>query len=94
MSWRDDVPFASPAGETLQDDDLSERSALERLSPRERQVLKLVVEGRTSREIAPLVHISPKTVDTYRSRIMHKLSIRNLPSLVKFAIRHGITSLK
>jgi DNA-binding NarL/FixJ family response regulator len=93
MSWHDDRFRAGPQGETSQDDFVSDRSALERLSRRELQVLKLVVEGKTSREIARLVNISPKTVDTYRSRIMRKLSIDNLPGLVKFAIRNGITSL-
>jgi DNA-binding NarL/FixJ family response regulator len=61
------------------------------LSPRERQVLQLVVEGRSSSEIATLVHLSPKSVDTYRSRLMKKLGISDLPTLVKFAIQHGLT---
>jgi DNA-binding NarL/FixJ family response regulator len=69
----------------------SQESPLERLSDREREVLQLVVEGETSKEIARLLHLSPKTVDTYRSRIMLKLDLSNLPSLVKFAIEHGVT---
>ena len=64
---------------------------LERLSPRERQVLQLVAEGRTSAEIAALVHLSPKSIDTYRSRLMRKLGVEDIAALVKFAIRHGIT---
>ena len=67
---------------------------LERLSARERQVLKLVVEGKTSGEIAALLGLSPKSIDTYRSRMMLKLGIDDVPSLVKFAIRHGITSVE
>jgi DNA-binding NarL/FixJ family response regulator len=67
---------------------------LERLSARERQVLKLVVEGRTSNEIASLLGLSPKSIDTYRSRMMLKLGIDDVPTLVKFAIRHGITSVE
>jgi DNA-binding NarL/FixJ family response regulator len=63
---------------------------LDGLSPRERQVLKLVVEGRTSKEIAALVGVRPGTVDTYRSRIMAKLEIRDIANLVRFAIRHGL----
>jgi RNA polymerase sigma factor (sigma-70 family) len=63
---------------------------LDGLSPRERQVLKLVVEGKTSKEIAALVGVQPGTVDTYRSRIMAKLEIRDIPNLVRFAIRHGL----
>jgi len=66
-------------------------SPLERLSVRERQVLQLVVEGRSSAEIARIVHLSPKTVETYRSRIMTKLDVGDLPALVKFAVQHGLT---
>jgi len=65
---------------------------LARLSARERQVLKLVVEGSTSNEIAALLGVSPKSIDTYRSRLMLKLEVDDLPALVKCAIRHGITS--
>jgi DNA-binding NarL/FixJ family response regulator len=65
---------------------------LESLSARERQVLQLVVEGRTSASIATLLALSPKTVETYRSRFMEKLRIDDLPTLVKFAIKHGLTS--
>jgi DNA-binding NarL/FixJ family response regulator len=66
-------------------------SPLDSLSARERQVLQLVVEGHSSAEIAKRVHLSPKSVDTYRSRLMRKLSVSDVPSLVKFAIQHGIT---
>ena len=66
---------------------------LERITTRERQVLILIVEGRTSNEVAELLNLSPKSVDTYRSRIMLKLGINDLPSLVKFAIRHGLTTV-
>lgn len=64
---------------------------LESLSGRERQVLQLVVEGHSSAEIARRVHLSPKSVDTYRSRLMKKLGVGDVPALVKFAIQHGIT---
>jgi DNA-binding CsgD family transcriptional regulator len=63
---------------------------VKRLSQRERQVLKLVVEGRTSKEIAQIVGVKPSSIDTYRSRIMAKLEINDIPSLVRFAIRHGV----
>jgi DNA-binding NarL/FixJ family response regulator len=66
---------------------------LERLSPRELQVMKLIVDGSTSNEVAALLGVSPKSVDTYRSRLMAKLAIEDLPGLVKFAIRHGMTSV-
>ncbi len=67
-------------------------SPLESLSTRERQVLELIVEGYSSIEVASSLSLSPKSVDTYRSRIMRKLGIGDLPGLVKFAIRHGLTS--
>jgi len=69
-------------------------SPLARLSPREREVLQLVVEGKSSAEIAGILSLSLKTVETYRSRLMHKLGISNLPGLVKFAIQHGLTPLE
>ena len=65
-------------------------TALDGLSPRERQVLKLVVEGRTSKEIAAIVGVKPSSIDTYRSRVMAKLEINDVPSLVRLAIRHGL----
>jgi DNA-binding CsgD family transcriptional regulator len=60
------------------------------LSARERDVMKLVVEGRTSREIAAMFGVKPSSIHTYRSRIMAKLQINDIPSLVRFAIRHGL----
>jgi DNA-binding NarL/FixJ family response regulator len=68
-------------------------SPLESLSARERQILKLVADGCSSARIAEMLHLSPKTVDTYRSRLMDKLNLSDLASLVKFAIQHGLTSL-
>jgi DNA-binding NarL/FixJ family response regulator len=69
------------------------QSPVERLSPREREILQFVVEGKSSAEIAEILFLSPKTVETYRSRMMHKLEINDLPTLVKFAIQHGLTTL-
>jgi DNA-binding NarL/FixJ family response regulator len=66
-------------------------SPLESLSTRERQVLQLVAEGRSSAEIGSLIHLSPKTVETYRSRLMKKLGLADVPALVKFAVLHGLT---
>jgi DNA-binding NarL/FixJ family response regulator len=66
-------------------------SPLESLSARERQVLQLVVEGHSSAQIAVLVHLSSKSVDTYRSRLMKKLNVADITALVKFAVRHGLT---
>ena len=75
-------------------DDLGPRSpALKRLSRRERQVLKFVVEGKSDSEIAALLRVAPRSVESYHRRMMDKLGIEDLPSLVKFAIRNGITPL-
>jgi DNA-binding NarL/FixJ family response regulator len=73
---------------------LRERDPLTRLSSREREILQLVVEGRSSADIAQVLSISPNTVDTYRSRLMQKLAINDLPSLVKFAIQRGLILLE
>ena len=62
-------------------------------SSREREILQLVVEGKTSASIAEMLFLSPKTVETYRSRLMEKLGVSNLAELVKFAIEHGLTSI-
>jgi DNA-binding NarL/FixJ family response regulator len=71
-----------------------EFSPLETLSPREREILQLVAEGKTSQEIAERLSISPKTVDTYRSRLMRKIGVEDMAGLVKFAIQHGVIALE
>ena len=70
------------------------RDPLSVLSQREREVLQLVVEGKTSAEIADILFLSAKTIETYRSRLMQKLRIRDIPALIKFAIQQGLTSLE
>jgi DNA-binding NarL/FixJ family response regulator len=67
---------------------------LERLSSRERQVLQLLAEGHSVAEIAATLSLSPKTVETYRARMMEKLKIYELAGLVRFAIQQGVTSLE
>jgi DNA-binding NarL/FixJ family response regulator len=69
------------------------QSPLELLSMREREVLQLTVEGHTSAAIAERMELSPKTIETYRSRLMGKIGIRDLTELVRFAIKHGITPI-
>jgi PAS domain S-box-containing protein len=69
----------------------AEGRALAALSHREREVLELVVAGRTSKDIAARLRLSPGSVHTYRSRMMAKLGADNLVTLVRLAIRHGIT---
>ncbi|MET0377758.1 MAG: response regulator transcription factor [Spongiibacteraceae bacterium] len=69
-------------------------SPLESLSKREREILKLVADGHSSAAIGEMLHLSPKTVDSYRSRLMQKLHISDLAGLIKFAILYGVTSLE
>jgi two-component system, NarL family, response regulator NreC len=65
----------------------------DQLTPREREILKLIAEGHTSREIADLLIISPKTVMGHRSKIMEKLGLRNRTELIKYAMRKGMLKL-
>ncbi len=67
-----------------------EAGAMDRLSVRERQMVSLVVRGHSSAEIGQMLHLSPKTVDSYRSRLMAKLGVGDVPALVRFAIRTGV----
>lgn len=62
------------------------------LTGREREVLQLVAEGNTTKEIASTLHLSVKTIDTHREHIMEKLGIRNIAGLTKYAVREGLTS--
>ncbi len=66
---------------------------LGRLSVRELQILEMVIRGSTSATIAVSLSLSPKTVETYRSRLMTKLDIPDLPNLVRFAIRWGLLNV-
>ncbi len=63
------------------------------LSGREREVLQLVSEGKTSNQIAEDLHISAKTVETHRQQVMLKLNIKNVAELTKYAVREGLTLL-
>lgn len=74
--------------------DRSGVSPLNSLSRREREILKLVADGHSSAKIGALLHLSPKTVDTYRSRMMQKLHVSDLAGVIKLAIQHGLTTLE
>lgn len=67
-----------------------EGRSLDMLSPRELEVLRLVVDGKSSAEIGKLLFLSPKTIETYRSRLMRKLGVNELASLIRLAIQLGI----
>ena len=91
-------PFYSPevrqAAEQAKADPMpgGERSPLDELTAREREVLQLVALGQTNREIAETLGLSAKTVDGHRTRIMAKLDLHDAASLTRFAIRHGLVS--
>jgi DNA-binding NarL/FixJ family response regulator len=67
-----------------------EKSSYDGLTPREREVLKLVAEGHTNQAIADKLVISPSTVQTHRSRIMQRLNLHNRAELIQYAIRKGL----
>ena len=69
-----------------------EFSAFHLLSPREREVLQLLAEGKSSNQIAESLHISIKTVETHRAQLMAKLKIKSIAELTKYAIREGLTA--
>jgi len=77
--------YVRPAGS-------EESSAFSMLSQREREVLQLLAEGKTTKQIGLTLHISAKTVEGHRLRIMSKLNIDNVANLTKYAIREGLTS--
>ena len=64
----------------------------ELLSPREREVLQLVAEGKSSKDIANLLNLSVYTVETHRARIMQKLNLHSVPELILYAVRKGVVS--
>lgn len=88
--------FLSPAvaktvvGDYLGRTSTEERSELEALTPRHRQILQLIVEGKTNKQIAQVLHLSIKTVEAHRAELMHRLNIHDVPGLVRYAMRTGI----
>ncbi|MBS3762778.1 MAG: response regulator [Candidatus Brocadiia bacterium] len=64
------------------------------LTPREREVLQLLAEGRTTREIANELDVSPKTIETHRRNTMKKVGVDSIAQLTKYAIKEGLTSLE
>jgi DNA-binding NarL/FixJ family response regulator len=64
------------------------------LSPRERQIVVMVVKGLSSAAIGRELHLSPKTIDTYRSRLMAKLGTANVTALVRLAMRHALPGVE
>ena len=62
------------------------------LTDREREILQLIAEGRTNKEVASLLNISPTTVETHRTHILHKLDLHSVPELILYAVRKGIVT--
>ncbi len=89
--------FFSPALSRMLIDDyirqLQQRGgedSYELLTPREREIFQLLAEGRSSKEAAQLLNLSPYTVETHRGNIMQKLNLHSLPELILYAVRKGI----
>jgi DNA-binding NarL/FixJ family response regulator len=72
----------------------TEHNSIEVLTDREREVLQLLAEGKSTKQIAIKLHISAKTVETHRRQIMNKLDIHSVAGLTKYAIRKGLTALE
>jgi DNA-binding NarL/FixJ family response regulator len=94
-----DKSFFSPSVATVVLDDyvrhLAEKGVADRydsLSEREREVLQLVAEGRSNKEVADLLCLSPATVETHRAHILQKLDVHNTAELVLYAVRRGVIS--
>jgi DNA-binding NarL/FixJ family response regulator len=91
------LTYVSPSIGAIMVDNLSapgpERAANRQLSPREREVLQLLAEGKTSKDIAHCLNLSVPTIETHRRQIMHKLNLRTIAELTKYAIREGLTSV-
>jgi two-component system response regulator NreC len=69
-------------------------SRYDSLTLREKEVLRLAAEGRTTPEIADMLHLSVKTVEKHRASMMHKLGLQSLPELIKYAIRKGLIEME
>ncbi len=81
-----------PSG-VLQRINEDEQDSYDRLTTRERQVLQLIAEGKTNRDIAEVLELAVKTIDTHRAHLMRKLNIHDQTTLVKYALRKGIVPL-
>ena len=76
--------------QSLMDRSTKREDALAQLTARQREVLQLVAEGHSAKEIASLLNISPRTVEFHKYRIMEDLGLRTNADLIQFAVKHGI----
>ncbi|HSV12671.1 MAG TPA: response regulator transcription factor [Tepidisphaeraceae bacterium] len=88
----DYLRWSSPQSSPKRTNGDGHRSAFTALSRREREVLQLLAEGKTSKEIGAVLHVGVKTVESHRGQIMTKLNLRSIAQLTKYAVREGITS--
>ncbi len=72
--------------------DEQKSSSIEQLTPRQREILQLIAEGKSSKEIAQLLDASVKTIESHRASLMDRLDIHDVAGLVRYAIRHGLVS--
>jgi DNA-binding NarL/FixJ family response regulator len=83
-------PFLTPAAQQTLIRDFLERGEQPELTPREQEVVKLIAEAHTNKEIARILHLSEKTVESHRANVLQKLGMRDRVELVRYAIRHGL----
>ncbi|MGH9660706.1 MAG: response regulator [Bryobacteraceae bacterium] len=95
------VPYFSPriarmlVGDSMQRlRDEAATDTYELLTPREREVLQLIAEGKSNKEVASLLFVSPTTIETHRARVMEKLDLHSTAEIVLYAVRKGIVTLK
>jgi DNA-binding NarL/FixJ family response regulator len=83
-------PFLTPSAQQALIRDFLERGERPELTPREEEVVKLIAEAHTNKEIAEILHLSEKTVESHRANVLQKLGMRDRVELVRYAIRHGL----
>jgi DNA-binding NarL/FixJ family response regulator len=83
-------PFLTPTAQQALIRDFLERGEQPELTPREEEVVKLIAEAHTNKEIAEILHLSEKTVESHRANVLQKLGMRDRVELVRYAIRHGL----
>jgi DNA-binding NarL/FixJ family response regulator len=83
-------PFLTASAQQSLIRDFLERGEQPELTPREQEIVKLIAEAHTNREIAEFLHLSEKTVESHRANVLQKLGMRDRVELVRYAIRHGL----
>jgi len=78
---------------TYREGDLPKKDLVKKISPRQREILQLLAEGKSSKEIASILNISARTVEFHKYRMMEQLNIKTSSELVQYAVKHGIISI-